>query len=228
MTERENKTTNILLGIVIFIIGTILIVTGCIKKDILAPKVSIAEEIYNTIQNNSSHKDLLNLSLEDIEGARREVPTKAFTDSITISDYSCIRIGWLAYEDVFVCTDMETFMNFLPVYDAPEKIAIPSPWNLNGDTTVDTEDLLILISGFGIEQPEYPPFSDHNIYDSFGEGNTWYEYVGEDSEYQFAWLHRTNGDEEYNGNYLGFDLNSFRWEQIRTDSATTSYTFIRK
>ena len=81
----------------------------------------------------------------------------------------------------------------------------PSEFDLNDDQQVNTQDMLLNLSGFGNPQPAYPSFEDFTPFQTFGEGNTWLTYTGSDSAISFGWMHRTPYDETNEPTYSGYD-----------------------
>mgnify|MGYP003649795132 FL=1 len=95
--------------------------------------------------------------------------------------------------------------DFLAAWNSP-----PSAFDLNDDQKVNTEDMLLNLTGFGNPQPEYPPFSDFTPFQTFGEGNTWLTYTGLNPDISFGWMHRTPYDEINGPTYGGYE-NIYTW-----------------
>ena len=89
---------------------------------------------------------------------------------------------------------------FLAAFNSP-----PSEFDLNDDQHVNTQDVLLNLSGFGNPEPAYPSFADFTPFQTFGEGNTWLTYTGSDSNISFGWMHRTPYDESNAANYSGYE-----------------------
>lgn len=81
----------------------------------------------------------------------------------------------------------------------------PSEFDLNDDQQINTEDLLLNLTGFGNPQPPYPPLIEFTPFQNFGEGNTWLTYTGNNPDISFGWLHRTPYDETNDPNYVGYE-----------------------
>jgi hypothetical protein len=111
--------------------------------------------------------------------------------------------------------------NFLADWNDP-----PSPFDLNDDQQVNTQDMLLNLSGFGIPEPDYPPFTDFTPYQTFGEGNTWLTYTGSDSTINFGWMHRTPYDEPNEPTYGGY-INIYTWTlDVVKDDEIVFYYFV--
>ena len=104
------------------------------------------------------------------------------------NDFYCYRVD---YPDSNTYHSNASVNNeFLAAWNNP-----PSEFDLNDDQQVNTQDMLLNLTGFGNPQPGYPPFSDFTPYQTFGEGNTWLTYTGSDPDISFGWMHRTPYDE---------------------------------
>lgn len=86
----------------------------------------------------------------------------------------------------------------------------PSEFDLNDDQQMNTLDLLLNLSGFGIPQPDYPPLTNFTPFQTFGEGNTWLTYTGTNEDISFGWMHRTPYDEVNDPTYGGYE-NIYTW-----------------
>jgi hypothetical protein len=111
--------------------------------------------------------------------------------------------------------------DFLTAFDNP-----PSEFDLNDDGDVDTQDVLLNLTGFGNPQPEYPPLIDFTPFENFGEGNTWLIYTGDNPDISFGWLHRTPYDETNPPNYIGYE-NIYTWTlDVVTSDNIIYYYFV--
>lgn len=94
---------------------------------------------------------------------------------------------------------------FLTAFNSP-----PSEFDLNDDQYVNTQDVLLNLSGFGNPEPAYPSFADFTPFQTFGEGNTWLTYTGSNPDIEFGWMHRTPYDEINEPAYGGYE-NIYTW-----------------
>jgi|GEM_PF-3935117 hypothetical protein len=108
---------------------------------------------------------------------------------------------------------------FLSAFNSP-----PSEFDLNDDGDINTQDVLLNLTGFGNPQPEYPPFIDFTPFQNFGEGNTWLTYIGNNPNISFGWLHRTPYDEINDPNYIGYeDIYTWTLDVVGANNITYYY-----
>lgn len=102
----------------------------------------------------------------------------------------------------------------------------PSEFDLNDDQLINTQDMLLNLTGFNNPQPEYPSFLDFTPFQTFGEGNTWLTYNGLDNNIVFGWMHRTPYDETNEVSYNGYD-NIYTWTlDVVTENDIVFYYFV--
>ncbi len=135
------------------------------------------------------------------------------------SDYYCYRAKYLDSSTYHFNTSVNN--DFLAAFNSP-----PSEFDLNDDQHVNTLDVLLNLSGFGNPQPDYPSLENFTPFETFGEGNTWLTYTGDDLQISFGWMHRTPYDETNEPNYSGYN-NIYTWtlDVIKQDE-TLSYYFV--
>ncbi len=145
--------------------------------------------------------------------------TTPISESISDAEYSVIRVKE-GSGVVGVYSSTPLLLLALASYGTSQ----PSQADIHPPVGVDTQDLVSIIGGYGVTPPDGPDLSLLTITENFGEGVSFMEC---ESGCSFAILHRTNGDEDYGGNYLGFDLQSFDIDIIE-DGTTTTYRYFRK
>ena len=117
--------------------------------------------------------------------------------------------------------NVSTNNEFLTAFNSP-----PSEFDLNDDQHVNTEDVLLNLSGFGNPEPAYPSFENFTPFQTFGEGNTWLTYTGGDSDISFGWMHRTPYDETNESNYSGYE-DIYTWTlDVVTQDEIIFYYFV--
>jgi hypothetical protein len=210
-----------------FILSTVIVCVFACKKDKVKPQPK-AIKYENTIAEafrvldtcGIRELEMLNFqALSDYE----EIQWRSLEDSLsTQSETFCISRKVDQGPKTYYMESGILFLNFLSVYGSEG----PNYWDIDGDQDVNTRDLINLLTAYGQSLDIQPNFADYDIFDSFGEGNTWLEYTGQDSTIEFGWLHRTPYDEVSWGNYLGYNLYSYTIDVVRLDSVVF-YEYIR-
>ena len=139
---------------------------------------------------------------ESVNATRKTLQPSSL-DELLDSDFYCYRAQYPDSNTYHF--NVPTNNEFLAAFNSP-----PSEFDLNDDQYVNTLDVLLNLSGFGNPEPDYPPFEDFTPFQTFGEGNTWLTYTGDDSDINFGWLHRTPYDEPNEPNYSGYE-NIYTW-----------------
>lgn len=132
-------------------------------------------------------------------------------------NFYCYRVQYLDSNTYHFNTSVNG--KFLQAWNSP-----PSEFDLNDDQQVNTQDMLLNLTGFGNPQPGYPPFSDFTPYQTFGEGNTWLTYTGSDPAISFGWMHRTPYDETNEVTYSGYeDIYTWTLDIVGTEDIVYYY-----
>ena len=119
-------------------------------------------------------------------------------DDLLDNDFYCYRVQYPDSNTYHF--NVPTNNEFLAAFNSP-----PSEFDLNDDQYVNTQDVLLNLSGFGNPEPSYPSFTNFTPFQTFGEGNTWLTYTGDNSDINFGWMHRTPYDESNESNYSGYE-----------------------
>lgn len=140
-------------------------------------------------------------------------------DELLNNDFYCYRVQYPDSNTYHFNTSVNN--DFLAAFNSP-----PSEFDLNDDQHVNTLDVLLNLSGFGNPQPTYPSFENFTPFETFGEGNTWLTYTGDDSDISFGWMHRTPYDESNESNYSGYeDIYTWTLDVVKEDE-TLFYYFV--
>ncbi len=202
-------------------IGLVLIIaTGCFKT---LPEQSYANtlsEAFEVLQS-SEFPELQRLAPQDLVEYKQE-QARSLQDSLsTQGEHFCISVKGAQSNPTYYIENTLLMLNFLSVYGSIG----PNYWDTNNDQLVNTSDLINLLTGYDTQAPGQPDFSCYDIFDSFGEGNTWLTYTCEDA-IEFGWLHRTPYDEINTPTYLGYNLYTFTLDEVRQDT-TIFYEYLR-
>ena len=173
------------------------------------------------ILQSSEFPELQRLAPQDLVEYKQE-QARSLQDSLsTQGEHFCISVKGAQSTPTYYIENTLLMLNFLSVYGSIG----PNYWDTNDDQQVNTSDLINLLTGYDQQAPTQPDFSCYDIFDSFGEGNTWLTYTCEDA-IEFGWLHRTPYDEINTPTYLGYNLYTFTLDEVRQDT-TIFYEYLR-
>ena len=146
---------------------------------------------------------LLGCNKNQITPSPKYKPSNSSLEDLFNNDFYCYRAKYPDSSTYHFNTSVNN--DFLAAFSSP-----PSEFDLNDDGDVNTQDVLLNLTGFGNPQPDYPPFTDFTPFENFGEGNTWLTYTGNNPDISFGWMHRTPYDETNPPNYSGYE-NVYTW-----------------
>lgn len=173
------------------------------------------------ILHKSGHHDLERLTLNDLAEYQLE-QSRSLSDSLsTQGEHFCISVKGEQSIKTYYIENTLLMLNFLTAYGTIG----PSYWDTNDDQEVNTSDLIKLLTGFDQQAPGQPDFGCYDVYQSFGEGNTWLTYTGAE-DIEFGWLHRTPYDETTGSTYLGYNLYTFTLDVVYPDE-TEFFEYLR-
>tara|TARA_R110000751_G_scaffold94113_3_gene183650 strand:- start:826 stop:1437 length:612 start_codon:yes stop_codon:yes gene_type:complete len=199
-------------------LGALFVFASC--QQVSPEPAHTLEEAFE-ILHHSDHADLNRLTLSDLTDYQ-QAQARTLADSLsTQGEHFCISRQVDQEPKAYYVENTLVMLNFLSAYGATG----PNYWDTNGDQEVNTSDLITILTGYDTQAPTQPDFSCYDIFDSFGEGNTWLTYTCEE-DIEFGWLHRTPYDEINTPTYLGFNLYTFTIDVVALEQ-TEFYEYLR-
>lgn len=196
-----------------------LLLTGCVKETFTTD--SVEHEIHQILQE-SGHRDLQAWTIQDIKDMRSpnyQNPNQLRNIEDSVANFTCIRV-----DDQYFAPTSNILINVIGVYGTS---VIYSPYDTNGDQSVDAADLLDFVAGYGVFA-EGVDFFCWEEAQYFNEGQSEMAYTCPDGDFFFGWLLRTPSDEpdyEPTTDTNSYDVNSFDFEAIGFD--VISYTYVK-
>ncbi len=173
------------------------------------------------ILRHSGHADLERLTISDLTDYQ-QAQARTLADSLsTQGAHFCISRQVDQGPKAYYVENTLVMLNFLSAYGSKG----PNYWDTNGDQDINTTDLIKLLTGYDQQAPDQPDFGCFDIFESFGEGNTWLTYTC-DEAIEFGWMHRTPYDEIGPPNYVGYNLYTFTIDVVAQDQ-TEFYEYLR-
>ena len=159
--------------------------------------------------------------------------TVVLSDYINLSNYYCIELvkkeNGVYLPPQRYLENTNSLMKLLSVFDGKSQ----SAWDVTGDGKVLTDDLMVMLGGFGqspMPNPKLLDFDLLELFGEFGEGNHWFNpttfmTINADP-ISFVWYHTTPYDET--DVFIKDNPNSFALDIVMESGDIYTFTYVRK